>query len=390
MASAPRFLLTGATGFVGSRLRGAIATRWPQATIVALSAGEPSPGVAIVDLLDRADLDAAVAAARPDVVIHLAAQASVARGGAESAATWAVNLGGSLNLANAVAGHAPNAIVLFASSSEVYGASFLGGRVDEASPLLPMNAYAKSKALAERTFAEVLAPGTRLIVARPFNHTGPGQAPTFVLPSFAQQVARIEAGRQPPRLEVGNLDVAREFLDVRDVVDAYIKLIEAAPRLPPRFTCNIASGDARPLRQRVETLRGLARVAFDIVVDPARLRPIDLPVAAGEAALLRATTGWAPRFDMDTTLADLLAAARADVQRGIGPPPPACLRTIQSRPRHTGRHFVAARHGAARQLRSREGQAALHGGDVSDRLAEGDQDANAILLERAEARANRR
>ena len=112
---------------------------------------------------------------------------------------------------------------------------------------------------------------------------------------------------------VGNLDVRRDFLDVRDVIAAYLALLDAAPRLPMRFTCNIASGSARPLRDHVETLRTLAAVPFEITVDPDRLRPVDVPTTYASPALLTAATGWAPAIPIATTLADLLAAARTRV-----------------------------------------------------------------------------
>ena len=303
--------MTGATGFVGRYMRAALAERWPTAIVSSLGAkDEAGDGVTAIDLLDRDGVHAAVAAAQPDLVIHLAAQASVAKSISADGQTWDVNVTGSVNLATATAAHAPEATVLFVSSSEVYGASYMAGMASEATPLAPLSAYGKSKAAAERLLAEILPPRARLIVARPCNHTGVGQRTAFVLPLFAEQIALMEAGRKPPRLEVGNIDVAREFLDVRDVVDAYIALIDTAPRLPGRFTCNIASGDARPLRERVEFMREQAKVRFEIVVDPGRLRPFDLPVVACDASLLRAVTGWAPRRDMRTTLVELLEAAR--------------------------------------------------------------------------------
>lgn len=303
-----RILMTGGAGFVGTHLRVALAERWPHAE--ALDLASDAMGEARVDLLDRDAVEAAVARARPDVVIHLAAQASANRSSRDQGETWAVNLGGTLNLALAIADKAPDALVLFASSSEVYGASFLRGAVDETSPLLPMNAYARSKARAEAVLGDVLGARTPLIVARPFNHTGPGQREDYVLPSFIGQVARIEAGIQEPRLAVGNIDVSRDFLDVRDVADAYVALIAVSTRLPARFVCNIASEASRPLREHIETLRGLARRPFEIVVDPARQRPVDLPVASGSSRLLRAVTDWRPAWDMQATIGEMLAVSR--------------------------------------------------------------------------------
>ncbi len=313
-----RILLTGASGFVGTYVRAALAQRRPDASLVGTAAG-PGPkagdGLVALDLLDRAGVDATVAATKPDVVIHLAGQSSVATG--ESAGgdlTWPINVGGAIHLATAVARHAPEATILVASSAEVYGGSFLGGPVSEASALLPMNAYAKSKASAERVFADILPSTARLILARPFNHTGAGQREDFVLPSFAGQVARIEAGLQPPRLAVGNLSAARDFLNVRDVVDAYLALLAAAETLPGRFVVNIASGRTRVLGDLLESLRSMATVPFEIAVDPARLRRVDVPVACGDAALMRAVTGWSPRIEIEATLLELLEAARAGLR----------------------------------------------------------------------------
>lgn len=309
-----KILLTGARGFVGTHMRATLARTFPDAETIAMCAvHDAGEGFVAVDLLDADGVDRAVGAAAPDVVIHLAGQASVARTAHDNGGTFAVNLGGSLNLALALARHVPAATLLFASSSEVYGASFLTGRVTEASPLLPMNAYAKSKRLAEEMFAAVLPPSARLIVTRPFNHTGVGQREDFVMPSFAGQVARIETGQQQPRLMVGNIDVRRHILDVRDVVAAYVALLEASPSLPSRLTCNVASDEACPLRIHVETLQALSRVPFEIEVDPARLRRADVPVAEGDSALLRGLTGWAPRHEPGDTLRDLLAAARQRV-----------------------------------------------------------------------------
>ncbi len=240
----------------------------------------------------------------------------VAEGGAE-ARTWAVNLGGTLNLALAVARHVPEAIVLFASSSEVYGRSFGPVPIDEDATPEPVNSYARSKLMSEQVLTQVLPAAVRLVLARPFNHTGPGQREDFVMPSFAGQIARIEAGRQPPVLHVGNLDARRDFLDVRDVVAAYVALLGAAPRLPARFTCNIATGLAQPLREMLETLRRLARVPFTVEIDPARLRPSDIPCAAGNPDRLRHATGWTAAIPLEATLSAVLDDARRRVSSKV-------------------------------------------------------------------------
>ena len=306
-------MITGAGGFVGGYLRAALAVCDPAPTVVGAGLPGDTPYSGF-DLTDAAAVDAFVARERPDAIVHLAAQASVGAAQAEAVAqTWAVNLGGTLNLALAVARHVPEAVVLFASSSEVYGRSFGPTPIDENATPEPANAYARSKLMAEQVLAQVLPAAARLVVARPFNHTGPGQREDFVMPSFAGQIARIEAGLQPPILHVGNLDARRDFLDVRDVAAAYVALLASSLRLPARFTCNIATGSARSLHEMLETLRRLALVPFSVEVDPARLRPSDIPFAAGCPDRLRIETGWVPTIPLDATLSAVLEDARRRV-----------------------------------------------------------------------------
>jgi GDP-4-dehydro-6-deoxy-D-mannose reductase len=224
-----------------------------------------------------------------------------------------VNVDGTLALA-AASGRLPERpTFVFVSSSEVYGDSFRGGAASETTPLHPLSAYAKSKAAAEAGLATALPQGARLVILRPFNHTGVGQDLRFVLPSLAAQVAEIESGRRPARLEVGNLDAVRDFMDVRDVCDAYLAVLGVARQLPrlgvaraESSVFNIASGKPRRIGDYVEMLRRQAKVAFEVAVDPARLRASDIPVMAGSSARLEALTGWRPRVPMEQTLNELL------------------------------------------------------------------------------------
>ncbi len=306
-----RILFTGATGFVGRYLAPAIAEEFPLAKRLILRrhgdlATREGWNTVDVDMLDSAAVDVAIADFRPDLVLHFAAQASVGSSAGEAEFTWKVNFDGSLTLGAACARHVPDATLLFASSAEVYGWSFLDGPAREDTALKPASVYGRSKAAAEAMLADVLAPQARLIVTRAFNHTGPFQDERFVLPAFAAQIAAIEAGRKDPRLQVGNLEAARDFLDVRDVCAAYLSLLRTAPELPLRGAFNIGSGHARKIRAIVEQLSGLSRRQFEIAVDPARLRASDIPIAAGASDRLFAATGWQPKIPFDDMLLALL------------------------------------------------------------------------------------
>jgi GDP-4-dehydro-6-deoxy-D-mannose reductase len=315
MASFERILLTGGAGFVGSYLAPLLAADYPRARRVAcrfngdnrlLDANwTPAPG----DLLDAASVEAVVAELRPDLVVHLAGQASIGKALGSAEATWRANFAGSFNLASALARHASETTMLFASSASVYGASLNDGPAREETPLRPLDAYGRSKAAAEGALADVLAPQTRLIVARPVNHSGPRQSEkSFALSSFAAQIAAIETGARPPRLFVGDLSKARDFLDVRDVVDAYRELIAKSDEFPERCVFNIASGEPRVIRDLLEGLRRRAKKDFLIETDPSLLRPsaVDIPTIACDATRLREAIGWRPRRSIDDLLQSLL------------------------------------------------------------------------------------
>ena len=314
-----RILLTGGNGFVGRHLAPMLREAAPDASRVMLvRPGSPEPGggwaCAHAEIDDHAAVAAIVRDHAPDLVLHLAAQSSVVvTGQSSSEQTWRVNFDGTFALAAACVRFAPRATVLFVSSGETYGASFRDGPVTEDAPLRPQNAYARSKAAAELVLGDVLGPENRLIVARAFNHTGAGQDERFVLPAFASQIARIEAGRQPPAMVVGNLESIRDFLDVRDVCEAYLALLAAAPALPSRNVFNVCSGTGRKIADLLALLRTEATVPFEVRLDEARLRPSDIPSAVGVNDRLRDAIGWQPRRPIATTLRDLLDATRRTV-----------------------------------------------------------------------------
>lgn len=302
-----RVLVTGAGGFVGPHLVAALVAQG--ATVRGAGLGAPPEGTPVTgwheaDLAVGEQATAAVAAAPVDAVVHLAGQSSAARSFEAPEETFRANVTGTWTLLEAVRTHAPRARVLVVGTSEVYGPIAPGTRAAEDAPYAPVSPYALSKAAAEqvaRAFHDTHA--LDVVCARPFGHTGPGQSPRFVVPSFAQQVAAIEAGRAEPVLRVGNLEVTRDLSDVRDIVEGYVALLE---RGRSGGVYNLCRGEGVALRDVVARLAAMARVEVRIEVDPARLRPADTPWLVGDPALAERETGWRVRRELERTLADVL------------------------------------------------------------------------------------
>jgi GDP-4-dehydro-6-deoxy-D-mannose reductase len=318
-----RILVTGAAGFVGGHVLPLLARTGDCVAGIGRGRRPDLPaGVTYetVDLLDEAGLRALVAQFRPTVILHLAGLASVADSASGPGQTWRVNVNGLMNLVAAVEA-APGCAFVFVSSGEVYGSAFLAGHaLTEAAEPLPRNTYARSKWVGEQLLRDLLPRiGVKLVVLRPFNHIGPGQDERFVVASFAGQIARIEAGLVPPRLAVGNLSSYRDFLDVADVAEAYAGLIDRVETLADGDMFNISSGHPRTIASVLDGLRARARVPFEIGVDPGRVRPAEIPLAAGDAGRLRAATGWQPRVDWEDSLTRVLDDARTRLAAARGP-----------------------------------------------------------------------
>jgi len=299
-----RVLVTGADGFVGRHLcrhlrengDEVIEAHGPRAD------GAGVPGLA-VDVTRPDSVKACVAEARPEAVVHLAGQSSVARSHQDPALAFAVNAMGAVNLLVAIKESAPKARMLLVGSGEMYGAVAPGTRAAEDAPLEPLSPYAAAKCAAE-VAALQFARGYKLdiVCTRPFNHLGPGQDPNFVVPSFAAQIGRIKAGQAEPLLKVGDLSPIRDFSHVRDVVAAYRLLLH---RGESGSAYNVCSGQGRTIRSLLDEMLQLSGVTARVELDPSRLRPAEIPSLVGDPSRLLAL-GWEPRLSATAALREVL------------------------------------------------------------------------------------
>jgi nucleoside-diphosphate-sugar epimerase len=291
-----RALVTGAGGFVGGHLLPAL-----EAAGYTVTATDRE-----LDVSDAAVVESCVARLEPDLIVHLAAVSSVPASLSEPELTYRVNFLGTRSVLEACARRAPAARVLLAGSGDQYGTAEPGSRpFRETDPMRPRSPYARTKAAADLLGESYAAKGLAVLRGRAFNHSGPGQDEHFVLPSFARQAVEIAAGRRDPVLHVGNLESRRDFLDVEDVVAAYLAL--AAPGVAPG-AYNIASGQPRAVGDALEALLRLTGAEARVEIDPERMRPSDF--SAGDASNLRKATGWSPRVSFEQTLARLVADCR--------------------------------------------------------------------------------
>jgi GDP-4-dehydro-6-deoxy-D-mannose reductase len=251
---------------------------------------------------------------QPDYVLHLAAWSDVGGSWQQPWTTYELNIYCQLNLLEALRRVAPACRTLIVTSNEVYGLldpSQLP--VDEETPFSPNSPYGVSK-VAQDMMALQYWNSHQLptIRARSFNHIGPGQSDDFAASAFARQLAEIEAGLRAPVVTVGNLDAARDFTDVRDVVRAYWLAITLGA---PGEVYNVGSGEAYPVRWLLDTLLSQTHAQITIETDPARLRPSDVPKSVCDNGRLAAATGWQPRIDLRQSLGDLLDGWRREVRR---------------------------------------------------------------------------
>jgi len=296
-------LLTGAGGFAGRHLMPALRMAFPQMRIMGMDRRLP--------VTARELVFETFARLRPDICIHLAEIAAAEMARADPGQAWPVNLHGALNVADAILARAPHCRLIFASSADCYGASFLTGqKVDETTALAPISLYAATKTAADVALGALAAGGLRLMRLRLFNHTGPGQPESYVVPAFARQIARIEAGLAPPEIAVGALHVERDFLDIRDICAAYAACIAGFDNIPNNQIFNIASGQPVAIGTILNMLLAKTVCKIKIRADPSKLRPIEIPRVTGSTEKARALLDWQPVHSLDETLDRVLEHVR--------------------------------------------------------------------------------
>lgn len=304
-----RILVTGAEGFVGSHLVRILKETLNMVIPTCYPALRPKRGKYIdLDIMNIDMVREVFKSHNPDIVFHLAAISSVAKSFIDRILTYNTNIIGTINLLEVAQSLNKKIKFIFVSTCEVYGG---GEDLKEDSLINLKNPYAVSKYAGELICKDYAGYNIEIMVLRPFNHTGPGQSDDFVLPSIAKQIAEIERKKKIPLIEVGNLEIKREFMNVIDVALAYKLAIE---KFIPSEVFNISSGQCHSLGEAIELFRKFAKVNFEIKIDPARLRKTDILVLVGNGKKFSNLTGWSPKIPFEKTIEELINYWRAKVQ----------------------------------------------------------------------------
>lgn len=309
-------LITGINGFVGLHLAELLASTgrdvygmiYPHSGTKGLPDSIPLKSIIEADVAAQVAVEKAIEQVKPAEVYHLAAQSHVPTAWSDPAKTFEVNLGGTLNLLESLKMHSPDATFLMVSTGDIYSS---GPNAFEDSHPVPINPYSASKLACEALAGMYVDSGPSVIIVRPFNHTGPGQAPMFALSSFAEQIALAEAGIKEKTVKVGNLDATKDYTDVRDMVKAYVIAIE---RCKPLEKYNICSGKTYSIAELLEMLLGLSSVEIEVKVDETKLRSATNPTISPNYVKFGELTGWKPEIPIEKTIEDLLNYWRKSIK----------------------------------------------------------------------------
>ena len=301
-------LVIGAAGFVGSYLIeemyscgiDSYATKLPHERLE-----HERAKVYDLDILSKEAIVTLLLEIRPDYIFHLAAQSSVGLSWKNPGLTVDVNIKGSINVMDAVRELYYKPRVLLIGSGEEYGhIRPVETPIREDNLLRPGNIYAATKAC-QNMIGSIYAQAydMQMMMVRSFNHIGPGQAPMFVVSDFCKQVAEIEKGLREPVMYVGNLAAKRDFTDVRDVVKAYVGLIQQGV---PGETYNMGSGHAVEIRKILDMIISLSEKEIRVEIDPNKIRPVDVPIIEADITKIHELTGWKPQIELNQTIRDTL------------------------------------------------------------------------------------
>lgn len=308
-------LVIGAAGFVGNYLIDemcrndfeAYATKLPHENFE-----NPNAKVYDLDILNKDAIVSLLFEVRPDYIFHLAAQSSVGLAWKNPGLTVDVNIKGSLNVMDALRELFYKPRVLMIGSGEEYGHIQPDETpIKENNLLRPGNIYAATKAC-QNMIGGIYSKAydLELVMVRAFNHIGPGQAPMFVVSDFCKQVAEIEKGLREPVMKVGNLAAKRDFTDVRDVVKAYVRLVQLGKS---GETYNVGRGDAREIREILDMIVAMSEAKINVEIDPNKIRPVDVPIIEADITKLNQLTGWVPQIPLEQTIQETLDYWRANV-----------------------------------------------------------------------------
>jgi len=304
-----RLMITGSDGFVGKHIIQQI-TGDDDGTFELIDFCDPQTRLR-PDIRDEGALGRTIASGKPDVLIHLAAIAAPREAQKSPSVAWAVNVLGTLNVAQSILAHSPETRLIWAGSSEAYGVSFNEHElpIRENVALEPVNAYGATKAASDIMLRQMAESGLQVVIFRPFNPTGPGQTTDYVVPAFASQIAKIEAGLQEPVIHVGNLEAQRDFLDVRDVVNAYLAAAKSREIYPGR-RYNISTGKPISIKFVLDSLLKMSPIDIAVRIDSERYAKNQVPIASGSNDAMMTDFGWMPTIGIEATLGSVLASFR--------------------------------------------------------------------------------
>ncbi|MBZ5511350.1 MAG: GDP-mannose 4,6-dehydratase [Acidobacteriia bacterium] len=312
-----RALITGGTGFAGGYLSEfLLAQGWSVTAVSNIrdSAGPPGVNVVTADVSNAEAIARVIHEVQPDHVYHLAAISSVPDSWRDPQLTLTVNVWGTYNVFRACEHLAQPVRILYVSTAHVYSTG-CPTPIREDWPVRPATPYASSKAMGEIAALQFVAHGSHIVIARPFNHSGPRQTPDFVLPALTRQVAEIQAGLRPPVVEAGDLNVRRDLLDVRDAVRAYYCLLADGV---PGEAYNVCSGFPCLLTDVVDALKNMAGVNFDLALKQGLGHSGQPSTVVGDFAKIQKQTRWCPTIPLERTLRDLLEYWRTQPRRSVG------------------------------------------------------------------------